>query len=78
MQIWALGRRAHPSVLEAEGRYPYVSASDVPLAGKDYVPRPLTVAGMLSSYSVMHDAERKHFQKSKSTLNYLLQPLSMQ
>ncbi|KAJ7656308.1 hypothetical protein DFH06DRAFT_1091202 [Mycena polygramma] len=41
LQMWALGRAAEASTLEAEG-LPYVSASDVPMKGQK-VPRPLTV-----------------------------------
>lgn len=43
LQLWALGRAADPEVLKAEDpSFPYVSASDVPLPGKDTKPRPLT------------------------------------
>ncbi|KAI0830334.1 NADH:flavin oxidoreductase/NADH oxidase [Trametes gibbosa] len=43
MQLWALGRSARIAYLRDENPdYPYVSASDVPLTGKDEVPRPLT------------------------------------
>ncbi|EKM53294.1 uncharacterized protein PHACADRAFT_98495 [Phanerochaete carnosa HHB-10118-sp] len=42
MQLWALGRAASPEVLQEEGRYPYVSASDVQLSGKPFPPRPST------------------------------------
>lgn len=42
LQLWALGRAANPELLEAEGNYPYVSASDVKLKGKPRPPRPLT------------------------------------
>ncbi|KAI0342408.1 NADH:flavin oxidoreductase/NADH oxidase [Trametopsis cervina] len=43
LQLWALGRAAEPTVLEKEGPYPYVSASDVALEGKPFPPRPLTI-----------------------------------
>ncbi|KAG6907361.1 hypothetical protein DXG01_009214 [Tephrocybe rancida] len=51
LQLWALGRAADPSVLASESEssgtpnaepYPFVSASDVPEAGK-LAPRPLSV-----------------------------------
>jgi hypothetical protein len=45
LQLWALGRAAYPEVLEKEGKYPYVSASDVLLTGKAVPPRPLTIEG---------------------------------
>lgn len=45
LQLWALGRAAIPDELDEEGSYPYVSASDVPLSGKPFPPRPLTVPG---------------------------------
>ncbi|KAI0830333.1 hypothetical protein BC628DRAFT_1357469 [Trametes gibbosa] len=47
LQLWALGRAAHLPTLRAENPdYPYVSASDVPLADKNdgAKPRPLTHA----------------------------------
>jgi NADPH2 dehydrogenase len=44
-QLWALGRAAETEVLEAEGPYPYVSASDVKLAQANAAPRPLTIQG---------------------------------
>ncbi|KAJ8507389.1 hypothetical protein ONZ45_g10252 [Pleurotus djamor] len=44
LQLWALGRAAHPNVLEAQN-LPYVSASDIPLSYQPIPPpRPLTVA----------------------------------
>ncbi|KAF7421212.1 hypothetical protein PC9H_011733 [Pleurotus ostreatus] len=44
MQLWALGRCANPSILNAQNT-PYVSASDIPLrASPSAIPRPLTVA----------------------------------
>lgn len=45
MQLWALGRAAEPSVLENEGPYPYVSASDVTHPERKFPPRPLTTEG---------------------------------
>ncbi|KAI9058706.1 NADH:flavin oxidoreductase/NADH oxidase [Trametes sanguinea] len=46
-QLWGLGRAAEPPVLaqlrEQDPYFPYVSASDVPLSGRDDVPRPLTI-----------------------------------
>lgn len=48
LQLWALGRAASPEVLDAEGPYPYVSASDVRLEGKPFPPRPLTQTGKYS------------------------------
>ncbi|KAJ6495496.1 FMN-linked oxidoreductase [Mycena vulgaris] len=47
MQLWALGRVAEPTQLAAVARgrtFPYVSASDVPLAGRSLRPRALSVA----------------------------------
>ncbi|VDB85584.1 unnamed protein product [Peniophora sp. CBMAI 1063] len=43
VQLWALGRSAHPEVLAAKG-HPYVSASDVQLSHRSSPPRPLTKA----------------------------------
>ncbi|PIL25802.1 hypothetical protein GSI_11552 [Ganoderma sinense ZZ0214-1] len=44
MQLWALGRAARLGYIrERDPDYAYVAASDVPLAGRDEVPRPLTV-----------------------------------
>ncbi|KAJ7115106.1 hypothetical protein C8R43DRAFT_1038984 [Mycena crocata] len=44
MQLWALGRAADAEQLKKEDpSFPYVSASDVPLAGHGAPPRPLTV-----------------------------------
>ncbi|EKM48277.1 uncharacterized protein PHACADRAFT_203014, partial [Phanerochaete carnosa HHB-10118-sp] len=42
LQLQAHGRAANPVVLQEEGGYPYVSASDVQLSGKPFPPRPLT------------------------------------
>jgi len=42
LQIWAQGRTAEPSYMDAHS-YPYVSASDIPMEGRDVNPRPLTV-----------------------------------
>ncbi|KAJ6555716.1 hypothetical protein B0H10DRAFT_1847694 [Mycena sp. CBHHK59/15] len=44
MQLWALGRAANSEQLQSEDpSFPYVSASDVQLIGRDKRPRPLTV-----------------------------------
>ncbi|KAF7792773.1 hypothetical protein EIP86_003871 [Pleurotus ostreatoroseus] len=43
VQLWASGRAAHPKVLEEEGHYPYVSASDIALSTSPVKPRPLTL-----------------------------------
>ncbi|KAL0572076.1 hypothetical protein V5O48_009894 [Marasmius crinis-equi] len=43
LQLWALGRAAKPEKLRAEGPYPYVSASDLPMSERSESPRPLTV-----------------------------------
>ncbi|KAJ6550041.1 hypothetical protein B0H19DRAFT_1160274 [Mycena capillaripes] len=44
MQLWALGRAANQEQLQSEdSAFPYVSASDVPLAGHSGPPRALTV-----------------------------------
>ncbi len=46
MQLWACGRAAELEYLRK--RYPdyqYVSASDVPMAGREEKPRPLTKPG---------------------------------
>ncbi len=46
MQLWALGRAARVRYLrEQDPDYAYVAPSDVPLASRDDVPRPLTVDG---------------------------------
>ncbi|KIW62891.1 hypothetical protein PV04_09783 [Phialophora macrospora] len=42
MQLWALGRAANPEVLQAEGPFDVVSASDIPIDSEHGVPRPLT------------------------------------
>jgi NADPH2 dehydrogenase len=42
VQIWALGRQAIPEVLEKEGPYDYVSASNIPLKDGGKAPRSLT------------------------------------
>jgi NADPH2 dehydrogenase len=47
LQVWAAGRGASPEVLESEGPYPYVSASDIPLSGSSVSPRALTIEGAL-------------------------------
>ncbi|KAJ7759574.1 hypothetical protein B0H16DRAFT_1313257 [Mycena metata] len=44
MQLWALGRVAKAEQLQSEDdSFAYVSASDIPLAGRSGPPRPLTV-----------------------------------
>ena len=46
MQLWGLGRAARtPYLRERDPDFAYVSASDVPLPGRDEVPRPLTKDG---------------------------------
>ncbi len=53
MQIWALGRAARLGYIhEQDPNFAYVSASDIPLKGREDIPRPLTIAGMsfLSDY----------------------------
>ncbi|KAM5533476.1 hypothetical protein V8D89_012813, partial [Ganoderma adspersum] len=46
MQIWGLGRAARLGYIrERDPDFAYVAASDVPLAGRDEIPRPLTVEG---------------------------------
>ncbi|ETI19279.1 hypothetical protein G647_09111 [Cladophialophora carrionii CBS 160.54] len=42
LQLWALGRAANPKVLEAEGPFDVVSASDIPIDSDHAQPRPLT------------------------------------
>ncbi|KAF7792772.1 hypothetical protein EIP86_003870 [Pleurotus ostreatoroseus] len=44
LQLWALGRAADPKVLEEEGNYPYVSASDIGTSKSTVSPKPLTLA----------------------------------
>ena len=46
-QLRAYGRSADPKVLEEEGPFPLISASDVPLKG-NATPRPLTIPGAIS------------------------------
>ncbi|MCJ1289350.1 Chanoclavine-I aldehyde reductase fgaOx3 [Xylographa carneopallida] len=41
LQLWALGRAAHPDILAAEG-YPYVSSSATPMSVESPTPRALT------------------------------------
>jgi NADPH2 dehydrogenase len=51
LQLWALGRTAHPDVLQKEGGYPHVAPSPIPLSTRPNappsapqpVPRALTV-----------------------------------
>ncbi|KII91975.1 hypothetical protein PLICRDRAFT_154167 [Plicaturopsis crispa FD-325 SS-3] len=43
LQLGATGRSAQPAVMKRDG-LPYVSASDIPLTGRDGTPRPLTIA----------------------------------
>jgi NADPH2 dehydrogenase len=47
LQLWALGRTAHPDVLQEEGGYPHVAPSPIPLvrspSSTPPVPRALTV-----------------------------------
>ncbi|KAJ3551583.1 hypothetical protein NM688_g4619 [Phlebia brevispora] len=43
MQLWALGRTADPELLESEGPYPFISASDVKMSDGTLPPRPLTI-----------------------------------
>lgn len=48
MQLWACGRAAELGYLrERYPDYQYVSASDVPMAGREEKPRPLTRAGSM-------------------------------
>ncbi|KAI0772354.1 NADH:flavin oxidoreductase/NADH oxidase [Trametes elegans] len=45
MQLWGLGRAARLTEIRKEiPDFPYVSASDVPLPGRDDVPRPLSIS----------------------------------
>jgi NADPH2 dehydrogenase len=48
LQLWAIGRQAIPRILAAEGSYPHISASGVPLKSQDTAPRPLTESGMFT------------------------------
>ncbi|THH21294.1 hypothetical protein EW146_g231 [Bondarzewia mesenterica] len=44
LQLWAIGRCAEPAQLASEDpSFPYVSAGDIQLTGKDRPPRPMTV-----------------------------------
>ncbi|KAI0057199.1 FMN-linked oxidoreductase [Artomyces pyxidatus] len=43
LQLWALGRAAYPAVLQAEGGFPLVSASDIPMEAGAPAPRALTI-----------------------------------
>lgn len=45
LQLWATGRTGSPETLEAEGHFPYISSSDIPLSGRAVRPRALTVEG---------------------------------
>ena len=51
-QLRAYGRSADPKVLEEEGPFPLVSASNVPLTGQA-TPRPLTKDGL--SFACCHN-----------------------
>ena len=54
MQIWGLGRAARLGYIrERDPDFAYVAASDVPLAGREEVPRPLTVEGTRRRGSVL-------------------------
>ncbi|KAJ3551584.1 hypothetical protein NM688_g4618 [Phlebia brevispora] len=44
LQLGALGRIAEPIILESEGPYPLVSASDVKLSDRTVSPRPLAIS----------------------------------
>ncbi|KAJ7642833.1 putative NADPH2 dehydrogenase chain OYE2 [Mycena rosella] len=61
MQLWALGRVAEPTQLAAVTRgrtFPYVSASDVPLAGRSLRPRALSVAEIEGYVAIYAQAAR--------------------
>lgn len=77
LQLWALGRAANPELLEAEGNYPYVSASDVKLKGKPRPPRPLTTQGQLQlRLKVVRLSDPTIIlQRSRNTCNCMLRPL---
>ena len=54
MQLWALGRAARVAYIrEEEPEFVYVAPSDVPLQGRDEVPRPLTKDGTCAPSSLM-------------------------
>ncbi|EKM53075.1 uncharacterized protein PHACADRAFT_98603, partial [Phanerochaete carnosa HHB-10118-sp] len=55
VQLWALGRAAISDILQEEGGYPYISASDVQLSGRRVSPCPLTkeeIKEYIALYSV--------------------------
>jgi NADPH2 dehydrogenase len=65
MQLWALGRCACANILQTEGGYPAVSASDIPLhkEGKNNhedQPRPLTI-DEIKDYVDMYAQVAKNF-----------------
>lgn len=43
MQLWAMGRNLDLQVLQDEGPFDFISASDIPLKGQPISPRPLTI-----------------------------------
>ena len=50
LQMWATGRASTPEHLAWEDpTLPYVSSSEVPLAGKDKAPRELSKEGIFAS-----------------------------
>ena len=78
MQLWALGRAANPATLEAEGHHPYISSSNVQLAGKPIPPQPFTVDGKKHLYTsriVLNSSPI--IQKSTNTRNYTPAPPKM-
>ncbi|KAI0742950.1 NADH:flavin oxidoreductase/NADH oxidase [Daedaleopsis nitida] len=60
IQLWALGRAARPAqIREEDPDFAYVSASDVPLTGREDVPRPLTTTEIKEYVAAYAEAARK-------------------
>ena len=54
LQLWAAGRAANLEVLEKEGHYPYISASDIALSTSTVKPRPLNLTGMYIQHAHLY------------------------
>ncbi|KAK1224160.1 hypothetical protein PQX77_012965 [Marasmius sp. AFHP31] len=66
LQLWALGRAAHPERLQHEDPpYPYVSASDIPMSGRPMAPRQLTVEEIKEYVQFFAEAAVNAVQKAE-------------
>ncbi|KAK1232842.1 hypothetical protein PQX77_004008 [Marasmius sp. AFHP31] len=65
LQLWALGRAAHPEQLQSEDpSYAYVSASDVQFSEREACPRPLTVEEIKEYAQYYADAAKNAIHKA--------------